>query len=111
MSRHAVCKTNDIAPNGIRQFEVAGGKLCVVNAGDRFFACQAACPHEGVALCEGAFDGEVLTCLEHLWQWSLRERGEPRGLAERELQMFDAEVDGGTVYVRLPATWPSAPSA
>jgi toluene monooxygenase system ferredoxin subunit len=111
MARHAVCKTSDVPPNSIREFEAAGGKLCVVNAGDRFFACQAACPHEGVALCEGAFDGEVLTCLEHLWQWSLREGGEPRGLAERGLPMFDAEVDGETVYVTLPATWPSAPSA
>lgn len=111
MSRQAICKTGDVAPNAIKQFEAAGGKVCIVNAGDRFFACQAACPHEGVALCEGAFDGEVLTCLEHLWQWSLRENGEPRGLAERELQMFDVEVDGETVYAVLPATWPNAPSA
>lgn len=95
MARDAVCKTGDVPVNGIRQF----GKLCVINAGDRFFACQAACPHEGVALCEGVFDGEVLTCLEHLWQWSLREGGEPRGLAERPLEMFPVEVDGDTVYL------------
>ncbi len=95
MAREAVCKTGDVPLKGIRQF----GKICVVNAGDRFFACQAACPHEGVALCEGYFDGEVLTCLEHLWSWSLREGGAPRGLAERPLPMFAVELEGDTVYV------------
>ena len=99
MAREAICKTGDVAPNAIRQFEAGGGKVCVLNAGDRFFACQASCPHEGTALCEGIFDGDVLTCLEHLWQWSLRDAGAPRGLAERALQMFDVEVEGDVVYV------------
>ena len=96
VARKAVCKASDVPVKGIRQFE----GVCVVNAGDCFFACQAVCPHEGIALCEGMFDGEVLTCLEHLWQWSLREGGAPRGLAERPLQMFPVEVEGDVVYVK-----------
>jgi toluene monooxygenase system ferredoxin subunit len=43
------------------------------------------------------FDGEALTCLEHLWQWSLREGGEARGLAEAPLQMYDVAVVGDAV--------------
>jgi toluene monooxygenase system ferredoxin subunit len=95
-ARQAICKTADVPANSIKQF----GNICVVNAGDRFFACQASCPHEGVALCEGVFDGEVLTCLEHLWQWSLRDNGEPRGLAEKALEMHEVEVEGDTLFVR-----------
>ena len=49
MPRHAVCKTSDVPPNAIKQFDAAGGKLCVVNAGDRFFACQAACPTRAIS--------------------------------------------------------------
>lgn len=101
MTRQAVCKTGDVPAMGIRQFDAATGKVCIVNAGDRFFACQASCPHEGVALCEGVFDGNVLTCLEHLWQWNLREGGEPRGLAERPLQMFPVEIDADMVFVTV----------
>jgi toluene monooxygenase system ferredoxin subunit len=100
MGRRPICKTSEVPRNGLKQFEAAPGKaVCIVNAGDRFFACQASCPHEGVALCEGAFDGEVLTCLEHLWQWSLRAGGEPRGLAERPLDMFPVTVEGDVVYL------------
>lgn len=95
MARTAVCKTGDVPPNGIRQFD----KICIINAGDRFFACQPYCPHQGVALCEGTFDGETLTCLEHLWQWNLRAGGTPQGLAEREVQMHEVVVEGDVVYV------------
>jgi toluene monooxygenase system ferredoxin subunit len=96
VARKAICKTADVPINSIKQFD----QICVVNAGDRFFACQASCPHEGVALCEGVFDGEVLTCLEHLWQWSLREGGEPRGLAEKPLEMHEVEVEGDSVFLK-----------
>ena len=100
MERTAICKITDVAVDGLKQFESNGRKVCVINAGDRFFACQAACPHEGIALCDGVFDGEVLTCLEHLWQWSLREGGEPRGLAAAPLEMYPVEVDADTVYLK-----------
>ena len=100
MSRAPICSIADIPLNTVKEFETAGGKkICLINAGDRFFACQAACPHEGIPLCEGIFDGDVLTCLEHLWQWSLREGGTPHGLAEAPLPMYAVEVEGDAVYV------------
>jgi toluene monooxygenase system ferredoxin subunit len=95
VAREAICKTGDVPAKGIRQFD----KICIINAGDRFYACQAYCPHQGVALCEGALDGEVLTCLEHLWQWNVRDGGEPQGLAEQPLQLHEVEVEGDIVYL------------
>jgi toluene monooxygenase system ferredoxin subunit len=97
--RVALCKTVNVPLNGILQVEVAGKSVCVLNAGTRFFACQATCPHEAFPLCDGVFDGETLTCLEHLWQWSLVEGGEPRGLAETRLETYAVEVDGDTLYL------------
>jgi toluene monooxygenase system ferredoxin subunit len=99
MGRIAICKTAEVPTNGLREFQAQDRKVCIINAGDRFFACQAACPHEGTALCEGAFDGEVLTCLEHLWQWNLRDGGTPRGLAQAPLQMYVLELEGDALYL------------
>ena len=97
--RIPLCKTASVPVNGILQVEADGKKVCVLNGGGRFFACQATCPHENFPLCDGVFDGETLTCLEHLWQWSLVEGGEPRGLAETRLEMFAVEADADTVYL------------
>ena len=42
MERKAVCKIDDVPVNELREFEVSPGrKICIVNAGDRMFACQA----------------------------------------------------------------------
>jgi len=98
--RIAICKVSDVPENGIKQFDADGKSLCVLNGGQRYFACEAACPHEKVPLCEGVFDGESLTCVEHLWQWSLVDGGTPQGLAERPLQMYPVEVVGDTVYLK-----------
>ena len=101
MANEKICKTTDVPVNGIRQFDTgAGDKICIANGGDQFFACQAYCPHEGVALCDGVFDGEALTCLEHLWQWNLRQGGEPQGLAEEPLKLFEVEIVGDDVCVK-----------
>ncbi len=75
-----------------------GLKLLVANAGDEYFAYQAMCPHQDVPLCEGLYDGSVLTCHQHLWQWDIH-TGAAIGLAEAPLEGFPVEIDGDAIYV------------
>ena len=72
MSKRFVCLRNQIPANGMLECEAEGLKLLVANSGDRYFAYQAMCPHQDVPLCEGMYDGSVLTCHQHLWQWDIR---------------------------------------
>lgn len=99
MTKRFLCKVNEVQSDALKELAIDGDKVCIINARGTFYACQAACPHEGVALCEGCVDGTTLTCLEHLWQWDLRS-GAPLGLAEAPLTMFDIEIDGESVYLR-----------
>ncbi|HEV7820172.1 MAG TPA: Rieske 2Fe-2S domain-containing protein [Burkholderiales bacterium] len=99
MSKTFVCPKSNVPANGMVECAVEGGqKLLVANAGDEYFAYQAMCPHQDVALCEGLYDGSVLTCHQHLWQWDIR-TGAPIGLAEAPLESFPVEVDGDAIYV------------
>jgi toluene monooxygenase system ferredoxin subunit len=83
----------------MKQVEIDGGhQVLLLNSEGRFFAYQAMCPHQEVALCEGLFDGRILTCHEHLWQWDA-ETGAPVGLAEAPLEFFDVLVEDGEVFV------------
>jgi toluene monooxygenase system ferredoxin subunit len=56
------------------------------------------CPHQEVALCEGMYDGKVLTCHQHLWQWDIR-TGAAMGIAEAPLERYDVTVEGDAIYV------------
>src|SRR5712692_8077753 len=99
MHKRFVCQRNQIPVNGMIQCEAEGGlKLLVANAGNDYFAYQAMCPHQDVALCEGLYDGTVLTCHQHLWQWDIR-AGAAIGLAEAALESFPVQVEGDSIYV------------
>jgi toluene monooxygenase system ferredoxin subunit len=104
MQRKFVCRKSDIPPNGMKECEVEGGglKVLVANSGDRYYAYQAICPHQEVALCEGMYDGKVLTCHQHLWQWDIT-TGAPMGLAEAPLEYYDVEVEGDSIYIASPS--------
>lgn len=100
MARTFLCKIADVKADGLREVAVDGDKkVCVINTGGGFYACQAYCPHQGIPLCEAALDGTTLTCLEHLWQWELPS-GEPTGLAEAPIEMVQVEVDGDSLYLK-----------
>jgi len=95
-----VCRVDEVAANGMKQFTVEDTDIVVVHAGEEMFAFQALCPHEAVSLAEGIHDGCVLTCLEHMWQFDLR-TGAPMGDAEAGLTGYPLRREGEEVYVDL----------
>lgn len=99
MPRTLICKRSEIPDNGLKECITQSGlKVLVANAGGEYFACQATCPHQDVSLCEGLFDGAVLTCHQHLWQWDIR-TGAAIGLAESPLECYKIEIDSDFVYI------------
>ena len=99
MARKMICRTSDVPANGLKECQgEAGVKLLVANSGSEYFAVQASCPHQDVPLCEGLYDGAVLTCHQHLWQWDIR-TGAPMGIAEAPLERYDVTVEGDAIYV------------
>ena len=99
MSKVHVCKTSDIPSDGMKTYEVAGGlKVLIANAGDSYYAYQSTCPHQDVCLGEGFYDGSLLTCHQHLWQWDIT-TGEARGLAEAPLESYEVKVEEGEIFV------------
>lgn len=99
MSKVHVCKTSDIPSDGMKTYEVASGlKVLIANAGDGYYAYQSTCPHQDVCLGEGFYDGSLLTCHQHLWQWDII-TGEARGLAEAPLESYEVKIEDGEIFV------------
>ena len=93
------CRADEVPANGLKQIAVDGGPAVVIaNAGEEYFAYQAFCPHQEVALAEGIHDGSILTCLEHMWQFDLR-TGAAMGDAEAPLAAYALKHENGELYV------------
>lgn len=94
-----LCKTSEVPEDGMKQFELKDGtKVLVLRSGDGFYAYDAICPHQEVELGEGFYDGCVLTCHQHLWQWDVK-TGSPMGLAESGLEFYDLKIEGDEIFV------------
>lgn len=99
MARHYVCDRRDIAENSMATFDLAGGaSILLLRVDDQVYACDGVCPHQEVRLEDGLFDGEVLTCHQHMWQWKVA-TGEPVGLAECPLNVYRVDMEGEAIYV------------
>jgi len=103
MDMAKVCSADEVPANGMKEVELAGKTVLILNSGGEFYAFQGICPHQEVRLCEGLFDGSVLTCHEHLWQWEVKNKGAPIGLAEAPLDYYDVKVENGDIYVSVPS--------
>jgi toluene monooxygenase system ferredoxin subunit len=79
-----------------------GLKVLIANAGDRYYANQAMCPHMDVPLEDGFYDGSVITCHQHLWQWDVR-TGAPLGQAQAPLERYELHEEGGALYLAPPS--------
>jgi toluene monooxygenase system ferredoxin subunit len=102
MSRQLACKRSDVPEGGLKECALEDGqKVLIANSGDEYYACQAICPHQEVALCDGLYDGTTLTCHQHLWQWDIRS-GAPIGLAEQPLETYRTLVEKDSIYVVSP---------
>ncbi|HRK77939.1 MAG TPA: cyclic nucleotide-binding domain-containing protein [Thiobacillus sp.] len=99
MSKIRVCNTAEIPSNGMKDYDIEGGlKVLIANAGDSYYAYQGICPHQEVCLAEGYYDGAVLTCHQHLWQWDIT-TGKEIGLAEAPLEKYEVQVEDGEIFV------------
>jgi ethylbenzene dioxygenase ferredoxin component len=61
-----ICTQSEIAPDGVKAFEVGDRRLAVFNIGGRFYVTDDECTHASASLADGMLDGEVIECAMHL---------------------------------------------
>ncbi len=78
-----------------RRAEVDG--IALFLDGDRAYAVDAACPHEGNPLVDGDLAGCVLTCAYHLWRFDLETGACLHG--DRPVRRYETRVEPDAVVV------------
>ena len=103
MAWKRLCAASDISQDSVERFSVDGIPVVVVNSGEQFRAMPRMCPHEEEPLDEsGVCSKGVLTCAEHLWQWTLSD-GKPCGPEEndRDLLLYPVKREGDDLLVSI----------
>jgi len=101
-----VCRIEECPRDGLKAFDVADGRrVLIATSGREVYAYQASCPHMDVALEDGFYDGAVITCYQHLWQWDVR-TGAAMGQAEAPLERYELSEEDGLLYLVSPSEAP-----
>ena len=104
MSREVDVAALSAVPEGeARGFEVEGEEVVLCNVDGEIYALQGMCTHEELPLDGGEVEDGVLTCEWHGAAFDVC-TGAARTLpATRGLRTFETRVEGGRIYLVLPA--------
>lgn len=106
MAFEKVCNLDDLWEGEMDSFEIGGKEILVVCAeGGVVKAFQGICPHQDIPLVEGQFDGKVVTCRAHLWQFDAN-TGEGVNPKDCALAEFPVQINGDDVLVDVEGIEP-----
>ncbi|MFC4946595.1 Rieske 2Fe-2S domain-containing protein [Pseudonocardia sp. GCM10023141] len=78
-----------------------GTAVLLVNTDGTVKAFRGLCPHQDSALDDADFDGEIITCVAHMWEFDAR-TGAGVNPTSTCLPQYPTEVRDGEIYVCTP---------
>ncbi|MBI4840675.1 MAG: Rieske 2Fe-2S domain-containing protein [candidate division NC10 bacterium] len=67
-----VGRVGDLADGQVKVVQVDGLRIALFYVGGRFYALEAACPHEGGPLADGVIEGLRIVCPWHGYDFHLK---------------------------------------
>ena len=67
-----VANAKDIQPSQMKEVEVNGENICVVNVEGKYYAIGSICTHEGGPLADGTLEGYEVECPWHNSKFDVR---------------------------------------
>lgn len=95
-----VCALNDIPANEPLIVEIDGNPLALCKVGDKVFALDDCCPHQGASFEGGEIDDGILICPLHGWRAEVCS-GQSLEAPSLKIPMYETKVEDGKVYIKL----------
>jgi nitrite reductase/ring-hydroxylating ferredoxin subunit len=94
----AVARVGDVPVNDVIAVTIDGKELVVGRDGERYFAAQRRCVHQGGDLAEGIVSRGHLICPQHAWRFSIATGCHPEA-SQYCLAMHAVRVVGDQIEV------------
>src|SRR5918999_344314 len=104
-----VADTKDIQSSQMKEVEVNGEKICVVNVEGKFYAIGSICTHEGGPLADGTLDGYEVECPWHNSKFDVRTGEVTSPPASEPEPAYEVKVDGNNILIKTQGKGKSPP--
>ena len=95
-----VADTKDIRPSHMREVQVDGENICVVNVDGKYYAIGSICTHEGGPLADGALEDFEVECPWHGSKFDIRTGEVMSPPASEPEPTYQVKVDGNSILIK-----------
>lgn len=96
-----VTRTESIPLREGRAVQVGDREIAIFNLGDRFVACDNACPHRGGPLADGIVSGNTVVCPLHAYKICLDSGSVVKPDVCVRVDTHEVRVEDGVVLIAL----------
>src|SRR5919106_1113981 len=104
-----VADTKDIQSSQMKEVEVNGEKICVVNVEGKFYAIGSICTHEGGPLADGTLERYEVECPWHNSKFDVRTGEVISPPASEPEPAYEVKVDGNNILIKTQGKGRSLP--
>jgi len=104
-----VANTKDIQPSQMKEVEVNGQNICVVNVEGKYYAIGSICTHEGGPLADGTLEGYEVECPWHNSKFDVRTGEVISPPASEPEPAYEVKTDGNSILIKTQGKRKSPP--
>jgi ferredoxin-NADP reductase/nitrite reductase/ring-hydroxylating ferredoxin subunit len=104
-----VAETKDIQSSQMKEVEVNGEKICIVNVEGKYYAIGNICTHEGGPLADGTLEGYEVECPWHNSKFDVRTGEVTSPPASEPEPAYEIKVDGNNILITTHSKGKSSP--
>ena len=95
-----VAKIEEIKSGEGKTIEANGKTIALFNSDGMFYAIDNTCAHRQGPLGEGYFDGKLVTCPLHGWQYDIT-NGECQTMPNMHVASYKTKIEYGKIFVEV----------
>ncbi|HSB82239.1 MAG TPA: Rieske 2Fe-2S domain-containing protein [Candidatus Methylomirabilis sp.] len=95
-----VGRVSDFSEGQVKVVQANGQRIALFHVGGRFYALEAACPHEGEALADGTIEGLRVLCPWHGYDFHLK-TGECELDPDLHALTYPVKVHGKEILIEM----------
>jgi ferredoxin-NADP reductase/nitrite reductase/ring-hydroxylating ferredoxin subunit len=95
-----VANKNDIQPSHMKEVQLDGQNICLVNVEGKYYAINNICTHEGGPLADGTLEGYEVECPWHASKFDVRTGEVKEPPASEPEPTYQVKLDGNSVLIK-----------